>query len=241
MKGIILAGGTGSRLYPLTKITNKALLPVGKFPMIYHILNVLISSNIKDVMIITSPEHVDHIVNYLGSGKDFDCEITYKIQDKPLGIAHALYMCKDFCGKDKSVTILGDNIFENLNDVVPEIKKFQNSKENYHLFIKQTHHPERFGVPEIVDGVIVDVVEKPKNPPSNYAVTGLYLYDHHVFDIIKNLTPSKRGEYEITDVVKQYINNFEGNYTIIENGWTDAGTFESYEEANNMMRTSKEK
>jgi glucose-1-phosphate thymidylyltransferase len=164
MKGIILAGGTGSRLYPLTKITNKALLPVGKFPMIYHILNVLISSNIKDVMIITSPEHVDHIVNYLGSGKDFDCEITYKIQDKPLGIAHALYMCKDFCGKDKSVTILGDNIFENLNDVVPEIKKFQNSKENYHLFIKQTHHPERFGVPEIVDGVIVDVVEKPKNP-----------------------------------------------------------------------------
>jgi glucose-1-phosphate thymidylyltransferase len=241
MKGIILAGGTGSRLYPLTKITNKALLPVGKFPMIYHILNVLISSNIKDVMIITSPEHVDHIVNYLGSGKDFDCEITYKIQDKPLGIAHALYMCKDFCGKDKSVTILGDNIFENLNDVVPEIKKFQNSKENYHLFIKQTHHPERFGVPEIVDGVIVDVVEKPKNPPSNYAVTGLYLYDHHVFDIIKNLTPSKRGEYEITDVAKQYINNFEGNYTIIENGWTDAGTFESYEEANNMMRTSKEK
>ena len=241
MKGIILAGGTGSRLYPLTKITNKALLPVGKFPMIYHILNVLISSNIKDVMIITSPEHVDHIVNYFGSGKDFDCEITYKIQDKPLGIAHALYMCKDFCGKDKSVTILGDNIFENLNDVVPEIKKFQNSKENYHLFIKQTHHPERFGVPEIVDGVIVDVVEKPKNPPSNYAVTGLYLYDHHVFDIIKNLTPSKRGEYEITDVVKQYINNFEGNYTIIENGWTDAGTFESYEEANNMMRTSKEK
>lgn len=241
MKGIILAGGTGSRLYPLTKITNKALLPVGKFPMIYHILNVLISSNIKDVMIITSPEHVDHIVNYLGSGKDFDCEITYKIQDKPLGIAHALYMCKDFCGKDKSVTILGDNIFENLNDVVPEIKKFQNSKENYHLFIKQTHHPERFGVPEIVDGVIVDVVEKPKNPPSNYAVTGLYLYDHHVFDIIKNLTPSKRGEYEITDVSNYYIKNFEGGYTIIENGWTDAGTFESYEEANNMMRTSKEK
>jgi glucose-1-phosphate thymidylyltransferase len=204
--------------------------------MIYHILNVLISSNIKDVMIITSPEHVDHIVNYLGSGKDFDCEITYKIQDKPLGIAHALYMCKDFCGKDKSVTILGDNIFENLNDVVPEIKKFQNSKENYHLFIKQTHHPERFGVPEIVD-----VVEKPKNPPSNYAVTGLYLYDHHVFDIIKNLTPSKRGEYEITDVSNYYIKNFEGGYTIIENGWTDAGTFESYEEANNMMRTSKEK
>jgi glucose-1-phosphate thymidylyltransferase len=240
MKGVILAGGTGSRLYPLTKVTNKALLPMGRQPVISHVLSVLTMSDITDIMIITGTEHMGSIVNLLGSGAEYGCDFTYKVQEKPNGIAAAVGMCENFVGEDRFVTILGDNIFENVDEVANCIKAFANSQHEYGLVIKEVPDPQRFGVVSYPNSLYVEdkmsIVEKPKRPPSSDAVLGLYMYTSNVFDIIKGLKPSARGEYEISDVNNELVQNEIGNLYRIHGDWIDAGTHESYERANDMLR-----
>lgn len=235
MKGIILAGGTGSRLMPLTKVTNKCLLPVGDLPMINHCLNVLTLAGIDDIMIVTGPDHMGHVIGLLGSGAEYKCSLTYRVQDIANGIAAALNLCKSFVGDDKFAVMLGDNIFEDQTLVALHIKEFFASKDNFKLFTKKVPDPERFGVPVFDEDKIVDILEKPKVPPSDHAVVGLYCYSHQVFDVISGLSPSARGEYEISDVNSFLVKNKIGSFAEITCGWVDAGTHESYKKANLMM------
>ncbi|WKV08530.1 sugar phosphate nucleotidyltransferase [Thermoanaerobacterium sp. CMT5567-10] len=232
MKGVILAGGTGSRLFPLTKVTNKHLLPVGKYPMIYYPIYRLIEAGITEILIVTGKEHMGSVVNLLGSGYELGVEFTYKIQDQPGGIAQALGLAEHFVNGDKCVVILGDNIFEdNINSFVSSFKKQEKGAK---VLLKEVPDPERFGVAELKGDKIISIEEKPKNPKSNYCVTGIYMYDSRVFDIIKTLKPSGRGELEITDVNNAYIKDGTLTYDILEGSWTDAGTFESLKRANEL-------
>lgn len=232
MKGVILAGGTGSRLFPLTKVTNKHLLPVGKYPMIYYPIYRLIEAGITEILIVTGKEHMGSVVNLLGSGYELGVEFTYKIQDQPGGIAQALGLAEHFVNGDKCVVILGDNIFEdNINSFVSSFKKQEKGAK---VLLKEVPDPERFGVAELKGDKIISIEEKPKNPKSNYCVTGIYMYDSRVFDIIKRLKPSGRGELEITDVNNAYIKDGTLTYDILEGSWTDAGTFESLKRANEL-------
>ena len=228
MKGIVLAGGTGSRLYPLTKVTNKHLLPVGNKPMIYYPIEKLIGAGIEEILIVTGTEHMGDVVNLLGSGKDFGCRFTYKVQDEAGGIAQALGLARNFVGNDSMAVILGDNIFESdLNDATKNVEK-----SGARILIKEVDDPERFGVAELDGDKIIGIEEKPDQPKSNYAVTGIYFYPPDVFDVIENLEPSDRGELEITDVNNYYIRNGRMKYSILEGWWTDAGTPDSYKRAN---------
>lgn len=232
MKGIVLAGGTGSRLYPLTKVTNKHLLPVGNKPMIYYPIEKLTEVGIEEILIVTGTEHMGDVVNLLGSGKDFGCRFTYKVQDEAGGIAQALGLAENFCGDEPMTVILGDNIFE--ASLSKALKNYDGSGSQ--ILIKQVEDPERFGVAELEGDRITGIEEKPKEPKSDYAVTGIYMYDAQVFDLIKNLKPSERGEFEITDVNNHYIENATMKYSILDGWWTDAGTLESYKIANNLAR-----
>jgi len=232
LKGIILAGGTGSRLFPLTKVTNKHLLPIGKKPMILHPLEKLTEAGVKDIMIVTGTEHMGAIVSLLGSGKDFGCTITYKVQDEAGGIAQALGLCETFVGNDNCVVILGDNIFS--DDLSPHVKHFKKVERGAALLLKQVPDPERFGVAEVSMGKIISLQEKPKKPRSDLAVTGIYFYDSSVFDVIRKLKKSDRGELEITDVNQAYMKQDELFFSILGGEWTDAGTFESYQIANSV-------
>jgi len=229
MKGIILAGGTGSRLMPLTKVTNKHLLPVGRKPMIFHPIEKLIGAGISEILVVTGVEHMGDIVTLLGSGKDFGCRFTYKVQDEAGGIAQALYLAKDFAGDEKLLVILGDNIYE--DDLLPFAKNFEKQKKGAKVLVKEVSDPERFGVVEIKGGKVLSIEEKPKRPKSNFAITGAYFYDPQVFDIIKKLRPSRRGELEISDVNKGYLAKGCLSYDILSGWWTDAGTFDSLERA----------
>jgi len=221
MKGVILAGGTGSRLSPLTKVTNKHLLPVYNKPMIYYPLQTLIDAGIKDIMIISGPGHAGHFLNLLGSGKEFGVKLSYELQDEAGGIAHALGLAEDFVGNDIFMVILGDNIFENKITL-------NNFKEGAKIYLKEVENAKRFGVAEINEkNEVINIEEKPDKPKSNLAVTGLYVYDKNVFDIIKTLKPSKRGELEITDVNKAYLKKGKLSAEILKGFWSDAGTFES--------------
>jgi len=235
VKGIILAGGTGKRLLPLTKVTNKHLLPVGEKPMILHSIQRLVDASIDDIIIITGTEHMGDMINLLGSGSDFGCNLTYRVQDNPDGIAGALRLCRSFVGNDSCVVILGDNILE--NGISRHIKDFNkkinsNSSPSCMLLLKEVEDPERFGVPQIEGDKILKIIEKPNDPPSNFCVTGIYLYDSNVFDFIEKLSVSKRGEYEITDVNNLYIELGDVYYDILSGWWSDAGTHESYKNAN---------
>jgi glucose-1-phosphate thymidylyltransferase len=230
MKGIVLAGGTGSRLYPLTKVTNKHLLPVGNKPMIYYPIEKLTGAGIEEILIVTGTEHMGDVVNLLGSGKDFGCRFTYKVQDEAGGIAQALGLAENFCGDEPMTVILGDNIFE--ASLSKALENFDGSGAQ--ILIKQVEDPERFGVAELEGDRIIGIEEKPNQPKSDYAVTGIYMYDSQVFDLIKNLKPSERGELEITDVNNHYIENGKMKYSILDGWWTDAGTPESYKVANNL-------
>ena len=228
MKGIVLAGGTGSRLYPLTKVTNKHLLPVGNKPMIYYPIEKLIGAGIEEILIVTGTEHMGDVVNLLGSGKDFGCRFTYKVQDEAGGIAQALGLARNFVGNDSMAVILGDNIFESdLNDATKNVEK-----SGARILIKEVDDPERFGVAELDGDKIIGIEEKPDQPKSNYAVTGIYFYPPDVFDVIENLEPSERGELEVTDVNNYFIRNGRMKYSILEGWWTDAGTPDSYKRAN---------
>jgi glucose-1-phosphate thymidylyltransferase len=234
MKGIILAGGTGSRLYPLTKVTNKHLLPVGNKPMIYYPIEKLLQVGIDEILIVTGTEHMGDVVNLLGSGKDFGCRFTYKVQDEAGGIAQALGLAENFVGQDSMVVILGDNIFE--SSLETAVKNYPGNGSQ--ILLKEVHDPQRYGVAEIEGEKILSIEEKPNEPKSNYAVTGIYFYDSRVFNFIKTLKPSGRGELEITDVNNYYIAQGEMKWSELQGWWTDAGTPESYKHANDLVRGS---
>jgi len=236
MKGVILAGGTGSRLYPLTKVTNKHLLPVYNKPMIYYPLETMIEAGIKEILIVSGPGHAGHFLNLLGSGKEFKVKITYEIQDEAGGIAQALGLAEDFADNEPVCVILGDNIFE--DSIKEHVKDF---KKGAKVFLKEVPDAERFGVAEVKGDKIIGIEEKPKKPKSNYAVTGLYMYDAEVFHVIKTLKPSGRGELEITDVNNHYINNGEMRWAMVKGYWLDAGTFNSLLRASNVLKEKEDK
>ena len=235
MKGIILAGGTGTRLYPLTKVTNKHLLPVGKEPMIFNPIRQLISTGIRDILIVTSKEHMGEIVRLLGSGSEFGCRFTFKVQDIAGGIAHALSLAKDFINQDRMVVILGDNILT--HSIKPHVDAFLEQPEGARVLLKKVGDPERFGVAALDEQkkMILEIEEKPEKPRSDFAVIGVYMYDCLVFDIIPKITPSPRGELEISSVNNEYVRRKQMTYGIVEGDWTDAGTFESLQYANNLL------
>lgn len=234
MKAVILAGGTGSRLHPLTKVTNKHLLPVGKYPMIFHPVNKLKQAGLTDILIITGKEHMGDVVSLLGSGSDLGVSFTYKVQDEAGGIAQALSLAEQFVGEEQMVVILGDNVF--VDDISPYVSNFCDQQKGAKILIQQVTDPKRFGVPELQGDRIVSVEEKPQQPKSNYAVTGIYMFDHTVFEIIKTLKPSARGELEITDVNNAYIKRGELTYDVLHGWWTDAGTHASLAKANELAR-----
>jgi len=233
MKGIILAGGTGSRLMPLTKITNKHLLPVYNKPMIYYPLQTLKDAGVTEVMLVSGRGFAGHFVELLGSGKDLGMSITYEVQEQAGGIAQALGLAEKWAGQEKVIVILGDNIFE--DSIKQAVEEFKVQPRGSKVFIKSVEDPKRFGVPEIAGDKIINIEEKPAEPKSNYAVTGLYMYDPQVWDVIKNLAPSGRGELEITDVNNFYIKQGTMTYEILNGAWTDAGTFDSLIRASNLI------
>ena len=236
MKGILLAGGTGSRLYPLTRIMNKSLLPLGRKTIIEHVLSTLTFAGINDLMIISGPNHFGQLAQVLGSGKNHNCQITYRVQDDANGIAAALALCEDFVGNEKFATILGDNIFEDPQQIGTQISKFQDSDDEFTLFAKSIEDPERFGVAVYDEsGKIIDIVEKPQIAPSSDAITGLYLYSPFVFDVIRKLSISARGEYEISDVNSFLVKHHKGSVEHVECQWIDTGTHESYERATEII------
>ncbi len=234
MKGIILAGGTGSRLFPLTKVTNKHLLPVGREPMIFHPVRKLIGAGMDEILVVTGVDHMGDVVNLLGSGKEFGCRFTYKVQDEAGGIAQALGLAENFAGGSPVCVILGDNIFEDSID--PVAAAFERQARGARIVLKRVEDPQRFGVAEVEGGRIVRIVEKPKTPRSDLAVVGIYFYDAHVYEIIRTLRPSARGELEITDVNNAYARQGELQFDVLEGWWTDAGTFDSLHRANELAR-----
>lgn len=236
MKGVILAGGTGSRLYPLTKITNKHLLPVYDKPMIYYPLQILIDTGLDEIMIVSGRGHAGHFLELLGSGSDFGVHLTYEIQEEAGGIAQALGLARDFVDDDNVAVILGDNIFQ--DDVREAVQSFESGAR---IFLKEVPDASRFGVAEVDGDLIVSIEEKPAQPKSNYAVTGLYLYDNDVFDIIKTLKPSGRGELEITDVNNEYIRRGAMSFSVLSGFWSDAGTFESLLRAGMMVASRRKR
>ncbi|MCX7857559.1 MAG: sugar phosphate nucleotidyltransferase [Deltaproteobacteria bacterium] len=234
MKGVILAGGLGTRLYPLTKITNKHLLPVYDKPMIYYPLETLIKAGIEDIMIVTGGNYAGDFLRLLGNGKEFGLKhLNYTYQEGEGGIAHALSLAEYFADGEPICVILGDNIIE--KNIIKAVRNFEKQKVGAKILLKEVPDPERFGVAEIENGKIVRIVEKPKKPKSNLAVIGIYMYDSKVFDIIRTLKPSERGELEITDVNNAYIKEGTMTYEMLEGWWTDAGTFESLLRANILV------
>ncbi|AAM31912.1 Glucose-1-phosphate thymidylyltransferase [Methanosarcina mazei Go1] len=236
MKGVILAGGTGSRLYPLTKVTNKHLLPVYDKPMIYYPIQTLINAGIKEIMIVSGKGHAGHFLELLGSGSELGVRLTYEIQEEAGGIAQALGLAEDFADNSPVTMILGDNIFQ--DNIIDSVKSFTSGAK---IFLKEVSDAHRFGVAEIDGNRIISIEEKPKIPKSSLAVTGLYIYDSRVFEIIRNLKPSGRGELEITDVNNAYVRMGEMEYSILEGFWSDAGTFESLFRASELVKNLNNK
>jgi glucose-1-phosphate thymidylyltransferase len=232
MKGIVLAGGTGSRLFPLTKVTNKHLLPVGYAPMLWHPVWKLKEAGIEEILIVTGTEHMGDVVGCMGSGKDFGCRFTYKVQDEAGGIAQALGLAANFAGGESVCVILGDNIFQ--DELTSEVATFAHQERGARILLKAVPDPQRYGVATLQGDKVIEIEEKPKNPKSNLAVTGIYFYDHTVFDIIRGVKPSGRGEMEITDVNNAYIHNNLMSYGNFQGWWTDAGTFPSLAMANEL-------
>ncbi|OPY02332.1 MAG: Glucose-1-phosphate thymidylyltransferase [Syntrophorhabdus sp. PtaB.Bin047] len=226
MKGIILAGGLGSRLAPLTRITNKHLLPVYDKPMIYYPIETLINAGITDIMVVTGGNHAGDFLRLMGNGKDFGLKhLNYTYQEGEGGIADALSLAEYFADGEPVCVVLGDNIIE--RNIIKAVRDFEKQGKGAKIMLKEVPDPERFGVAEISDGRLVNIVEKPKSPRSNLAVIGIYLYDATVFDIVKTLKPSERGELEITDVNNAYVRNGTMTWEMLDGWWTDAGTFES--------------
>lgn len=234
MKGVILAGGLGTRLFPLTKVTNKHLLPVHNAPMIYYPIRCLVNAGITDIMIVTGGTNAGDFLRLLGNGKEFGLKhLNYTYQEGEGGIAQALSLVEHFAEGDEVCCVLGDNIIE--RNIVPQVRAFEKEKDGAMIVLKKVPDPQRFGVPVFEGKRIVRVEEKPKVPKSNYAVTGIYMYDNTVFGIIRTLRPSKRGELEITDVNNAYIKKGKLKWSVLKGWWTDAGTFSSLLKANVLV------
>ena len=237
MKGIVLAGGTGSRLFPLTRVTNKHLLPVYNQPMIFYPIQTLINAGITDILVVTGGQNAGDFLRLLSNGKDFGLKhLNYTYQEGEGGIADALRLTEHFAAGDKLCVILGDNVIE--GNICAAVERFRQQQRGAHIILKEIDDPERFGCPEIVAGAIVRIEEKPKQPKSRYAVTGMYFYDHTVFDKIRQLKPSWRGELEITDINNMYLAEGTLTYSTLEGWWSDAGTFESLRRASNLVAES---
>lgn len=235
MKGVVLAGGLGSRLYPLTKITNKHLLPVFNKPMIYYPIQCLVNAGITDIQIVTGGNSAGHFLQLLGNGADFGLkQLNYAYQQGEGGIAEALKLAEPFAKGEPICVVLGDNIIEgNIKKAVEDYKKQGGGAK---ILLKEVHDPERFGVATVKDGKVLKIVEKPKQPETNLAVIGIYMYDPSVFEICRTLKPSSRGELEITDVNNEYISRGNLTYDVLKGWWTDAGTFESLYRAATLIR-----
>ena len=234
MKGVVLAGGTGSRLQPLTKVTNKHLLPVGRYPMIYHAVAKLVEAGLDDILVVTGTEHMGAVVGSLGSGHDLGIRLTYRVQDQPGGIAQALGLAAGFVGSEPFVVILGDNIFA--DPLGPVLEAYARQGGGARIVLKEVPDPQRYGVPVFEGGRLARIEEKPALPGSRYAVTGIYCYDAAALEIIPRLRPSGRGELEITDVNNAYLRRGALEYSVLEGWWTDAGTHASWQQANIYAR-----
>jgi len=234
MKGVILAGGLGTRLYPLTKVINKHLLPIYDKPMIYYPIETLITAGIRDILIVTGGSHAGEFLRLIGNGKEFGLQhVNYTYQEGEGGIAEALELARYFCDDEKMVVILGDNIIE--KNIAQAVKEFEQQPSGAKILLKEVSDPERFGVAELEGDRVKRIVEKPGQPKSNLAVVGIYFYDSRVFEFIDKLEPSGRGELEITDVNNIYLERGELKYGILDGWWTDAGTFDSLLRANTLV------
>jgi glucose-1-phosphate thymidylyltransferase len=233
-RGVILAGGKGTRLGELTRVTNKHLLPVGPYPMVYHPLKKLVGAGIRDILLVSGTEHMGDFVELLGSGREHGCSLTYRVQDEAGGIAQALGLAEQFCNGAHSVVLLGDNIF--LDPLAPLVADVRRTPGKARLMLKRVPDPQRYGVAELVDGRIVSIEEKPKQPKGDHAVSGIYVYPPDVFGFIRTLKPSGRGELEITDVNRHYLETGQLLHGILEGYWTDAGTLDSLAHANQLVR-----
>ncbi len=234
MKGVVLAGGIGSRLHPLTRVTNKHLLPVFNQPMVFYPIQALVNAGIKDILIVTGGTSAGDFLRLLANGKDFGLKrLNYAYQEGEGGIADALRLAEHFAEGDSVCVFLGDNIIE--NNICAAADRFRQQGGGAHIILKQVEDPHRFGCPEIVEGKLRRIEEKPKQPKSSYAVTGIYFFDQTVFDKIKTLKPSARGELEVTDINNLYLDEGKLTYSVLEGWWTDAGTFESLRRASNLV------
>lgn len=235
MKGIILAGGKGTRLHPLTKVTSKQLLPIYDKPMIFFPLQTLIQAGIRDILIIVAPDHAGDFLKLLGSGKEFGCDFSFEVQEEARGLADAFLVGEQFIGDDNVTLILGDNLFD--DDFSTYISSFESGGR---VFAKEVPDPERFGVVEFDDNhKILSIVEKPKEPKSNYAITGLYIFDSSVVSRAKELTPSARGEIEIVDIQNSYLKEGKLDVAFVNGQWLDTGTFEAMYQATNYVRNKR--
>ena len=234
MKGVILAGGLGTRMYPLTKVTNKHLLPIYNKPMIYYPIQTLVDAGITNILIVTGGNSAGDFMRLIGNGREFGLkQVSYAYQEGEGGIAAALSLAEPFAGDDRIVVILGDNIIE--SSIKPFTDRYCKQKSGAKILLKKVPDPERFGVPAFKNNKIIRIDEKPKKPASSFAVIGIYMYDGYVFDVIKNLKPSRRGELEITDVNNAYLKKGNLSYDVLDGWWTDAGTFDSLLKATNLV------
>lgn len=234
MKGVVLAGGLGTRLHPLTKITNKHLLPVYNRPMITYPIECLVKAGIKDILVVTGGNDPGHFLQLLHNGSEYGADnIGYVYQVGHGGIAGALLLAKSHAACGPICVVLGDNIIE--KNIIDAVNEFKAQGKGAKILLKEVEDPQRFGVPVLQGDMVTKIIEKPSDPPSNYAVTGIYMYDYQVFDYIEGLTPSERGELEITDVNNKYIESGQMTWSVLDGWWTDAGTFDSLLRASNMV------
>ncbi len=234
MRGVILAGGKGTRMGELTKVTNKHLLPVGPYPMVYHPLKKLVGAGLTEILLVSGTEHMGDFVELLGSGKGHGCRLTYRVQDEAGGIAQALGLAELFCQHSRACVLLGDNIFA---APLTNLLSKANARPDWAwIGLKQVHDPSRYGVAELDGDRVKSIVEKPDHPKSDYAVVGIYVYPPDVFEVIRTLKPSGRGELEITDVNNYYLREGRMGYDILDGYWTDAGTLDSLDVANELVR-----
>lgn len=234
IRGVILAGGKGTRMGELTKVTNKHLLPVGPYPMVYHPLKKLTGAGLTDILLVSGTEHMGDFVELLGSGKDHACRLTYRVQDEAGGIAQALGLAELFCTGSRACVLLGDNIFQ--APLRPMLDAANARPDWAWIGLKEVHDPGRYGVAELSGERVLSIEEKPASPKSNFAVVGIYIYPPDVFEVIRTLKPSKRGELEITDVNNFYLKAGRMGYSALDGYWTDAGTLDSLDVANELVR-----
>lgn len=234
MKGVVLAGGLGTRLYPLTKITNKHLLPIYDRPMITYPIECLVKAGIKDILVVTGGNNPGDFLRLLGNGKEYGVEqINYAYQEGEGGIADALSLAENHVARGKVCVVLGDNVIE--KNIISAVEDYKRQSSGARILLKEVDDPRRFGVPVLDGDRVVRIEEKPSHPASSYAVTGIYMYDYQVFDFIRTLSPSERGELEITDVNNMYINQGTMTWSLLGGWWTDAGTFDSLLKASNLV------